>query len=71
MKEKEPKYLTDFFIYHKKYHWFIIPTIVFYYRKDTFFSTGQYSPAFGMSFRWLTFFMGIQFQKNIHYKNEK
>jgi len=26
---KEPKYLKDFFIYNKRYHWFIIPTIVF------------------------------------------
>jgi len=38
---KEPKYLKDFFIYNKRYHWFIIPTIVFYYRKDTFFAGFQ------------------------------
>lgn len=65
---KEPKYLIDFFIYNKRYHWFIIPTIVFYYRKDVFFETGITSPAIGMSFRWLTFFMGVQLQKNLYYK---
>jgi len=71
MKNREPKYLTDFFLYNKKYHWFIIPTIVFFYRKDVFFSTGCYTPAIGFSVRWLTFFMGIQFQINPYYTNEK
>jgi hypothetical protein len=65
---KEPKYLTDFFIYRKKYHWFIIPTIIFFYREDVFFETGITSPAIGLSLRWLTFFMGIQVQRNIYYK---
>jgi hypothetical protein len=68
MLQKEPKFLTDFFIYRKKYHWFIIPTIIFFYRKDVFFETGITSPAIGLSFRWLTFFMGIQVQRNIYYK---
>jgi hypothetical protein len=67
---KEPKYLKDFFIYNKRYHWFIIPTIVFYYRKDTFFETGITSPAFGMSIRWFTFFAGFQIQKNIYYNGK-
>jgi hypothetical protein len=71
MTTKEPKYLTDFFIYKKKFHWFIIPTIVFFYREDVFFETGISSPAIGLSFRWLTFFAGIQIQKNIYYKNGK
>lgn len=71
MTTKEPKYLKDFFIYNKRYHWFLIPTVVFYYRKDVFFETGITSPAFGLSVRWLTFFMGVQFQKNIYYKNGK
>lgn len=70
MTTKEPKYLTDFFVYKKKFHWFIIPTIVFFYREDVFFETGITSPAVGFSFRWLTFFAGIQIQKNIYYKNE-
>jgi hypothetical protein len=65
---KEPKYLTDFFILKKKHHWFIIPTIIFFYRKETFFETGIYSPAFGLSIRWLTLFIGLQIQKNIYYK---
>jgi hypothetical protein len=71
MTNKEPKYLKDFFIYNKRYHWFIIPTVVFYCRKDVFFETGITSPAIGMSIRWLTFFIGFQFQKNIYYKNGK
>jgi hypothetical protein len=71
MTTKEPKYLTDFFIYNKKYHWFIIPTVAFFYRKDVFFETGITSPAIGLSFRWLTFFAGIQIQKNIYYTNGK
>ena len=65
---KEPKYLTDFFLYNKKYHWFIILTVVFFYRKDVFFETGLTTPAFGLSVRWLTFFMGIQFQRNAYYE---
>ncbi len=68
MTNKEPKYLTDFFIYNKKYHWFIIPTIALYYREDVFFETGITTPAFGFSIRWLTFFMGVQFQRNAYYK---
>ncbi len=71
MTNKEPKYLTDFFVYKKKFHWFIIPTIVFFYRKDVFFETGITSPAVGLSIRWLTFFAGVQFQKNIYYNNGK
>jgi hypothetical protein len=70
MTNKEPKYLTDFFLYNKRYHWFIIPTVVFFYRKDVFFETGVYTPAFGFSIRWLTFFMGIQIQRNAYYSNE-
>lgn len=72
MINKTPqKYYTDWFLYKKKHHWFIIPTIIFFYNKETFFETGAYSPAFGVSFRWLTFFAGIQFQKNIYYEYEK
>ncbi len=70
MKTAEPKYLKDFFIYNKRYHWFIIPTIVFFYREDVFFETGCYSPAFGISIRWLTFFMGVQYQRNIYYNKD-
>ena len=70
MTTKEPKYLTDFFIYNKRYHWFIIPTVVFFYREDVFFETGLCTPAFGFSVRWLTFFMGVQFQRNAYYSRE-
>lgn len=71
MNNKEPKYLTDFFIYNKRYHWFILPAIIFYYRKDTFVDTGCYTPAIGFSIRWFTFFMGIQIQINPYYEREK
>jgi len=53
----------DFFIYNKRYHWFIIPTVVFFYRKDTFLETGVYTPAWGFAFRWLTIMIGFQSQK--------
>jgi hypothetical protein len=71
MTNREPKYHTDFFIYRKKYHWFLIPAIIVFYNKEEFCETGVSSPAFGISLRWLTFFMGIQIQKNIYYKNGK
>jgi hypothetical protein len=71
MKNKEPKYLTDFFIYNKKHHWFIIPTIVLFYNKETFFETGVYTPAFGFSIRWMTFFMGVQIQNNAYYESNR
>lgn len=56
-------YLKDFFIYNKKHHWFIIPTIVFFYNKETFLETGVYTPAWGLTIRWLTFMMGVQIQE--------
>lgn len=71
MGHKEPKYFSDFFVYRKKHHWFIIPTFIFYYQEETFVETGMYSPSFGLCFRWLTFMAGLSFQKNIYYKNGK
>ena len=68
MTNNEPKYLTDFFLYKKKHHWFILPTIVFFHNKETFFETGVYTPSFGLSIRWLIFFGGIQIQKNAYYE---
>mgnify|MGYP000023194092 CR=1 FL=1 len=54
----------DFFIYNKRYHWFIIPTFVFFYSKEVFLETGVYTPAWGFTFRWLTIMIGVQFQKS-------
>lgn len=67
MKSNKKTYLKDFFIYKKKHHWFIIPTIVFFYDKNTFLETGVYTPAWGLTIRWLTFMIGIQIQES--YKN--
>lgn len=67
-QDKEPRYITNFFIRNDKHSWFIIPTIVFYYNKGSFFETGITSPSFSLSFRWLKIFMGIHIQKNIYYR---
>lgn len=70
MSNKEKKYITDFFIIKKKHHWFLLPTPIFYYRKDEFFETGVTSPSWGFTLRFLIFMVGVQVQKNIYYKNE-
>ena len=57
-------YIKDFFIYKKKHHWFIIPTIVFFYNKTEFLETGVYTPSWGLTIRWLTYMMGIQIQRS-------
>ena len=62
------KYYKDFFVYKKKHHWFLIPTPIFYYRKDEFFETGLTSPCWGFTLRFLVFMVGLQVQKNIYYK---
>ena len=68
MTNKEPKYLTDFFLYKKKTSLVYNTNSNIFYRKDVFFETGVTTPAFGFSIRWLTFFMGIQFQRNAYYE---
>lgn len=62
--EKKPKkvWIKDFFVYNKRHHWFIIPTFVFFYNKETFLETGVYTPAWGFTFRWFTIMIGVQFQ---------
>ncbi len=55
------KYLKDFYIIHQK-HWYIIPTFVFYYNKNEFLETGVTTPAWSLSFKWLTFVFTIQMQ---------
>jgi hypothetical protein len=62
MKSKKV-YLKDFFIYKKKHHWFIIPTVVFYYDKNTFLETGVYTPSWGLTLRWFTFMIGFHIQE--------
>ena len=64
----EPKYFKNYFVYKKKYHWFIIPTIVFSYNKYEFFETGVETPSWGITIRWLQFMAGFQIQKNAYYK---
>jgi hypothetical protein len=57
------KYSKDFFVYNKRHHWFITPTIVFFYNKETFLESGVYTPSFGLTIRWLTFMVGFQIQQ--------
>jgi hypothetical protein len=69
-KIETKKYLYDFFILKKKHFWFLIPTPILYYNKETFFETGVYTPSFGFTFRFLNIMIGIQIQKNLYIKNE-
>lgn len=57
------KYHKDFFIYNKRHHWFLIPTVVLFYNKQTLLNTGEYTPSWGLTIRWLTFMVGIQIQQ--------
>jgi hypothetical protein len=53
----------DFYVVNRPHNWIIIPTIVFFYNRHTFLETGVYSPAWGITFRWLTFMVGFQMQR--------
>ena len=64
-------YHKDFFIYNKKHHWFLIPTIVLFYNKETFLETGVYTPSWGITVRWLTYMVGVQIQKGYEIIDEK
>jgi hypothetical protein len=57
------QYSKDFFIIKKKHHWFIIPTIIYFYNKNTFLETGVYTQSWGVSVRWLVFMIGFQIQE--------
>ena len=67
MINKEPKYVTDYFVYKKKNHWFIIPTVVVSYNKYEFWETGVQTPAFGISIRWFQYMVGFVSQRNAYY----
>ncbi len=56
-------YIKDFFIIKKKYHWFILPSLIFYHNKKEFLETGVYTPSWGISLRWLIFMIGFQIQQ--------
>ena len=66
---RKKTYIKDFFIYKKRHHWFLIPTIVFFYNKTEFLETGVYTPSWGLTVRWLTYMIGVQIQET--YKHEK
>ena len=66
---RKKTYIKDFFIYKKRHHWFLIPTIVFFYNKTEFLQTGVYTPSWGLTVRWLTYMIGVQIQET--YKYEK
>ena len=64
---KEPKYLINFFAVKSPHSWHLIPSIKFYYRKDAFFATGEYSPAYSVSFKWLRYIIAVRVQRNLYY----
>ena len=64
-------YDKDYFIYNKKHHWFLIPTIVFFYNKETFLETGVYTPSWGLTIRCLTYMVGFQIQEAYEIEEEK
>jgi hypothetical protein len=68
MMTKNKIYDKHFFIYNKKHHWFIIPTVVFFYNKETFLETGVYTPSWGLTIRWLTYMIGFQIQEGYETK---
>lgn len=57
------KWSHTFFLLKKKHHWFIVPALVFFYNKNTFFETGVYTPSWGVAIRWLIFMAGVQVQR--------
>ena len=57
------KYETRCYIKNSGYNTFLLPTIVLFYRKDYFWETGVYTPAFGITFKWLKFYIGFKIQK--------
>ena len=65
---RKKTYIKDFFIYKKRHHWFLIPTIVFFYNKTEFLQTGVYTPSWGLTVRWLTYMIGVQIQETYRYE---
>lgn len=57
------KYIKDFFIIKKKYHWFIFPSFIFYYNRNEYLEPNVYTPSWGFSIRWLIFMIGFQIQQ--------
>ena len=62
-------YEKNFFILKKKHHWFILPSIVFYYNKNEFLETGVYTPSWGITIRFLIFMIGFQIQETYETDN--
>jgi hypothetical protein len=60
------KYYWDFFIYNKKLHWFLIPTIVFYYHKTEQLHVNESLRTFGLTIRFLTYMIGIQLEQELN-----
>ena len=63
------KYYWDFFIYNKKLHWFLIPTVVFYYRKNQDLHITDSLRTFGLTIRFLTYMIGIQIEQEFDEKS--
>ena len=55
-------FYTDYFVYNKRHHWFILPAIVFYYDRYSIYDDSHMAPSWGLTIRWLTFMAGFQIQ---------
>jgi hypothetical protein len=57
------KTLIDLYFKRIPYYFYIIPTLIIWYRKDLFLETGVYTPGCGVVIKFLKWSIGIQFQK--------
>lgn len=64
------KFYWDFFVYNKKLHWFIIPTIVFYYHRNEQLHVTESLRTFGITIRFLTYMVGFQMEEEIDEKSD-
>jgi hypothetical protein len=57
------KTLIDLYFKKIPYYFYIIPTLIIWYRKDLFLETGVYTSGWGIVIKFLKWSIGIQFQK--------
>ena len=57
------KTLIDLYFKKIPYYFYIIPTLIIWYRKDLFLETGVYTLGWGIVIKFLKWSIGIQFQK--------
>ena len=67
MTNKEPKIYYDYFIKWGRKEWYIIPTLVYYHRRQYYIDESS-SLKRGLYFQWLKLTIGIQSETNPYYK---